>query len=262
MKNYNFDYNKTHELGMLCAYLSMLAYDSATTKKNIWLSRFFSEYELYEDSVGNLQYDLIFDEANKYVFVSIRGTETDSFIEASRDLWVSLQFWSKKLEGNKYIHTGYYKAGERLKEKIFPILRKYDDYNVVFTGHSLGGVLSKYLGFVYESKSKVYTFGSPRLGSKGIFKNTPCSLHCYINIMDLIPLYHPRYHDCKDVNYVLTSKGFQHSSMTSESSFVPVMSLITSTLRKSNSGNLSDAHSIKNYVKSMSRVLRRGRTDE
>lgn len=258
MKSYNFDYNKTHDLGMLCAYLSMLSYDKSTDKKPYWFKKLIGNYELYEIRNNHLQYDIVFDEDKKYIFVIIRGTETHSFFEASKDLFVSLKFWGKKLEDDKIIHAGYYRAGKNLQERIFPLLNKFDDYKVVFTGHSLGGVLATYLGLEYDGKCKIYSFGAPRLGNKNLFNSRSNKLHSYINISDIIPLYHPKFYSPKSSNFIISNGSFMHSELKTQSRLRPIFKMISTTLFKSKNTNY-DGHAIKSYVRNLYRVYKKSR---
>lgn len=261
---YDFNYRNNDDLGMLCAYLSMIAYENDIKVQEKWLSRFIGNFEILNDTCNkNLQYSIIRDIDKKTIFVAVRGTETHSLKEAIRDLWVSLQFWPIKpnitSDDNTKIHYGYNKAGRALFNKVMPTIHKnYPDHELVFCGHSLGGVLAKYMGLLYASKSKVFAYGAPRLGSKGLFKTNPkTDLHNYVNIMDLIPLFYPKYHDCKDYNYFLTGKSqVSHTIIDSDSYFKPIISLVLKTLFGGKFVALK-SHSIKNYIRHLRKLRKK-----
>lgn len=72
------------------------------------------------------------------------------------------------------MHAGFYKAWQSVANKteaaLTKYLKKYPDYSITVTGHSLGGAIAgqaypglKSAGF---NVGKAYTFGQPRLGNK------------------------------------------------------------------------------------------------
>jgi len=78
---------------------------------------------------------------------------------------------------NVSVDKGFYKALNYVKEPLYKnidsMMQSYPNYNILITGHSLGGALSTITGFeivyingVKPEKIELITFGSPRVGNK------------------------------------------------------------------------------------------------
>lgn len=254
---YNFDLNNKDSKALLCSYLSMLAYKSKSTQEK-WLSKFFKEgYELIVDARKNLQFSIIRDTKNKYLFVAIRGTDTNSSKESFADLSVSLQVWSRKVRGYK-VHNGYAKAGNRLLNIFNKVLKLYPDHKIIFTGHSLGGVLAKFVAIESDINCECFAYGAPRLAESSYYEDTrKASVFNYININDLIPLWYPKYHDVRKKSYILMSSSqISNVDIRTDKIVRPLYTLVRNTIL----GNVLvglESHSIKNYIRHIKRIVRK-----
>jgi len=125
---------------------------------------------------GDLSYGMYVDHSNKLLIVAFRGTNTvwqlTSEIATSFDVDYKLHNIPKAVVA-KYFYDGY---KNNLRSDMQTYLKKYyasyPSYQVVFTGHSLGGALCTHAaldavmsGIVSSSKVMVYNFGSPRVGN-------------------------------------------------------------------------------------------------
>lgn len=111
------------------------------------------------------------DDNSKRVIISVRGTE--GFSNAVIDMILFLSP-GKLIAGcpECRIHSGFYLAWQSVEKAIaLPVaeqLAQYPDYQLLITGHSMGGALATLLGLSYQNLGKsplVITFGQPRVGN-------------------------------------------------------------------------------------------------
>lgn len=105
------------------------------------------------------------------IVIAFRGTEPSEI----QDIITDADFKLVDDEQGK-IHRGFKKAYEQVKEELLGIIfDHYEEQEVVFAGHSLGGALAKLcmLDIVKNLKIKDYkavTFGAPKIGSAKFVK--------------------------------------------------------------------------------------------
>ena len=106
-------------------------------------------------------------------FLVFRGTEY-----CRKDIFTDLKFFkiSPYYDQSIKLHTGFYNC--YINDKTNLKLREHCKtlYELVITGHSLGGAMATICAFdlarLYPYlKIKVITFGSPRVGNKNFFKS-------------------------------------------------------------------------------------------
>ncbi len=117
------------------------------------------------------------DHINAKIIVAFRGS-------SNIKNWINNIQFSHVKPYNDYedvsVDKGFYKALGYVKEPIFDfianIVPKYPNYNILITGHSLGGALSTLASFemvyihgINSGKIELLTFGSPRVGNN-VFK--------------------------------------------------------------------------------------------
>lgn len=256
--SYNFNYNNQDSMASLCSYLSMLSYENTETQQK-WFSKLFSEYDFVNSSHKSLQYSIIMDNKNKYIFFVIRGTDTNNYRESLRDILVSMKVWHRKIGDSKF-HTGYSNNGDILKDIFLEYIHTYKDYHVVFTGHSLGGVIAKYIATNSNNNSDCYTYGAPRLSDNPV-SSKRVNMFNYINVGDSIPLWYPSYKmSKKDTYYILPTEVIHHDKITDSSSIgtkamvSSLYKLLRNTLIGDKVGSLA-GHSIKNYIRRLKRNI-------
>ncbi|CDH53668.1 lipase [Lichtheimia corymbifera JMRC:FSU:9682] len=99
-----------------------------------------------------------------------------------------------------YVHKGFYATYMDVADEITSVVldqaKKYPDYNIAVTGHSLGGATSMlgamdlYQRGVPAHKLKLYTQGGPRVGNKAFAEyvlSTKVPVTRLINKMDSVP---------------------------------------------------------------------------
>lgn len=84
------------------------------------------------------------------------------------------KFWkfNSKCKGCT-IHKGFYDGAKIIYDNLFDtvlqLLEEYDDYNLIITGHSLGGAMAPIIAnefLLLKRHVNVVTFGSPKIGNK------------------------------------------------------------------------------------------------
>jgi len=127
------------------------------------------------DVFYNQKYDshgyLGFNANNQEIVLSFRGT--NSFTNFITDI----AFWKNKAPfaglSGAYVATGFYQAYASLRSQVIPavqkLIRQFPDYQLVITGHSLGGAMGTMaaleLSVRYQLSPMVFTYGSPRVGN-------------------------------------------------------------------------------------------------
>ena len=144
------------------------------TKKDIFEnlknnSPFGKIEKFVSDNDTDLQVGITISEINKRLTVIFRGTE--SYTDWKYDLMIT----KRKLQGNIYIHNGFYQQlyinhnFDRIKSKLLILLLEYPDYEINIIGHSLGGALSTLFGYLLAksitNKVTIISLGSPRVGN-------------------------------------------------------------------------------------------------
>ena len=133
------------------------------------------------------------------IVLAFRGTEA-----SLTDFWTDLRFWKKGERSSFRLHSGFStglepvwrteKYGRQgVSEALLELQREYPDYDLYFTGHSLGGALA--LVAAYRSLdeglrvSAVYTFGGPRVFNRALATHmrTRMRILRVVNSVDVVP---------------------------------------------------------------------------
>ena len=128
--------------------------------------------ELYNfyDLPSGTQIGITISHINKRIAFVFRGSNQ------LKDWLHDFLICKKHIKDNVYVHLGFYKSlyqnnlFNNLLEDYRELIKKYNDYDVYITGHSLGGGLSTLFGYLlsYETMKNitVVSFASPRVGNK------------------------------------------------------------------------------------------------
>lgn len=128
---------------------------------------FFKKYK------NGVECGIITNHILKCIIIIFRGS--DSILD-----WIyNLCLFKKCLKDKIYVHYGFYKQLELVKNELLRelniIYKKYEDYSLFITGHSLGGALGILFGYyisdIINKYIRVISFGSPRIGNIH-FKNS------------------------------------------------------------------------------------------
>ena len=126
---------------------------------------------------------------DKFAVLAFRGTEL-SLKDIKADVKANLveaQIGDKKFE----MHSGYLKQFQSLQSQIVATLNgpKLKNYQLFFTGHSLGGALAitatRFLA--NDGTGACYTFGSPPVGTAAFDIDITTPIYRIINHVDIVP---------------------------------------------------------------------------
>jgi hypothetical protein len=157
--------------------------------------------------------------SEKQIIASFRGTSTPQSVIADIDIWqVKADFLPHSIFGGRSIakvHRGFQNTYAALRDATQTSLNKlsaqFPDYNIVFTGHSLGGAVASMAAVDFFEQNPeqgnriyVYTFGQPRTGNQAwadYIQSLPFAKNYYRIVQERDPVPH----------VPLLSMGFTHS---------------------------------------------------
>lgn len=126
--------------------------------------------------------------------VVFRGTQVTSAwaqkapLEAWRDIRANLQSWKTPWPEGGRVHAGYKEAVDDVADDVIGLLRRYGDAPMVYTGHSLGGVLATLMA-ARHPPAATYTFGAPSPGNRAFWQGVTTPLHRVVLAGDIAPKY-------------------------------------------------------------------------
>ena len=127
-------------------------------------------------------------EGYRIAILAFRGTEVTEYSDIKSD--IDAKLIEVKIGDDTFlIHSGFWKAFDSVKDSIEESLKQVKDYQLFFTGHSLGGALAtiavRY--FCSDSSGACYTFGAPPVGTKKLEKKLKTPLYRIVNDLDVVP---------------------------------------------------------------------------
>lgn len=124
--------------------------------------------------------------ANKNTAViAFRGTQPTQM----SDVWADLNFLpTKQRDGEGIVHLGFRNEVLKLEENIMKWVAKHAEKTVYCCGHSLGGAMATlFTGRHEDIVNKVFTYGSPRVGSGKFVKMLVTPHLRVVNNNDIVP---------------------------------------------------------------------------
>ncbi len=163
---------------------------------------------------------------DRWVIVSFRGTQVvkrllngrgsatwaDVVRDWKTDADIRLERWPR---GGK-VHRGFKEAFEQVWDSRgeVPGLSSYLDEvgratsrRVWFTGHSLGAALAILAAQTYGSAAGVYTFGSPRVGTRAFVEAYPVPVYRVVNATDAVTTVPPAPYEPVGALHYIASNG-------------------------------------------------------
>ncbi|WP_182866717.1 caspase family protein [Rhodopirellula sp. JC639] len=139
---------------------------------------------------SDIRYFLLTDESTKTHRLAVRGTSNlrNAVVDAQYSKWVDGTL-------DVYLHRGFQNAAAEVLRDVEPFLRR--DFNIVVTGHSLGGAVAAILmmhldhrGFIVD---RTTTFGQPKVTNvDGASRFSESKLLRVINLEDIVSKVPPR----------------------------------------------------------------------
>jgi hypothetical protein len=131
--------------------------DIANNKNNI-----NSDYIIIENKETDILVLIIPDSFERKLYIIFRGPSNPS------NIFDKNKIKQIKFINNSKVHSGFLNDYNSIKNDLLLKIEKYNFYEMIACGHSLGGALA--ILFACEFKKSCVTFGSPRVGDK-IFCN-------------------------------------------------------------------------------------------
>lgn len=122
---------------------------------------------------------------NKHEYVlCFRGTEPDEF----SDILADLNAVPDKAELAGYVHDGFQTEVDKVWKEIVDHIDVYlGDRKLFLTGHSLGGAMATIAASrLMDIVSALYTYGSPRVGTKSFVSALKVTHYRHVNNNDIV----------------------------------------------------------------------------
>lgn len=106
------------------------------------------------------------DDTNKRLLIAFTGTFYLSEWQKDFEFCQVRYDEFPKITDRLLVHEGFYKIYQTIQSQLLDIVGKYNGYQLIICGHSLGGTLTTFSALSLIARSPiVYTFGSPRVGN-------------------------------------------------------------------------------------------------
>lgn len=117
--------------------------------------------------------------------ICFRGTEPTEL----SDLGADLNAFPDRGQIGGFVHNGFQNELEKVYDDIIKLLDKKPKKTRIFiTGHSLGGAMATIMASrIQKQISCLYTYGSPRVGSKKFVENCNFAHYRHVNNNDAVP---------------------------------------------------------------------------
>lgn len=177
MSNKDKNMNKAH----LMAHFSQIAYLDNKEAKAKFKELGFSGHKFFEND--GAQCHAIWDD-NTFV-LAFRGTEPTEL----SDLLADLNAIPRGAMTHGLVHSGFRGEVDKLWDNLLGYFNKHKDKTFYITGHSLGAAMATIATSRFEEFTKVehlYTFGSPRVGTRSFVKHIETPHTRFVNNNDVV----------------------------------------------------------------------------
>ncbi|CAD5223412.1 unnamed protein product [Bursaphelenchus okinawaensis] len=184
----------------------------------------------------------------KAIAIGYRGS-TSAFQLLSQALSLArhkVHFLDGKGKINQYFYRAYQAIWDEMEAGVIESLKKYPDYNIWITGHSLGGALASltsvymiYNGTVKLSQTENYSFGQPRVGDKesaDYFHQLVPNFYRVAHAKDIVTVLFPRRFDYRH----FPTEVWYDNDMTENSSYVLCKTLTDPECYSEDRNNVED----------------------
>ena len=123
---------------------------------------------------------------NKKEFaLCFRGTEPSQFSDIKADLNA---LPDRANNGQGFVHNGFQEEVNKVWDEIGKHIHHADGKQLFITGHSLGGAMSTIAASrLGDQVTCLYTYGSPRAGTRKFVKSIACPHYRHVNNNDIVP---------------------------------------------------------------------------
>ena len=180
----------------------------------------------------------------------VRGTDIKKFKNEWMDLIVSLRMWPKDIRDTKG-HNGYIRAGNHMLSLMRDDILKAKEqgYDIVLTGHSLGGVIAKYVACMLDIESRVITFGAPCLAKSDFYRKcNHVEVYKYRMDGDLIPMFPSLFYADVYGDEFMLKRGNVTPDTANRNGFIIPLLFLTKVMFFFNIFNTVKKHGMKFYT--------------
>ena len=120
------------------------------------------------------------------IVLCFRGTEPGEF----SDIMADLNALPDRAQIGGWVHNGFQEEVNKVWDDLLPIIEDAmaKGRMMYICGHSLGGAMATIAASRLGSKVEcLYTYGSPRVGTRGFVKRIPCEHYRHVNNNDIVP---------------------------------------------------------------------------
>jgi len=169
--------DKCHEMAQ-CAHIAYLDGAEAQPK---YAELGYPNHVFLEDD--GAQCHIIWN-ANDAV-LCFRGTEPSEFSDITADL----NALPSRAQTKGFVHMGFQNEVDKLWDEIMQTLNSNGilDKSYFICGHSLGGAMATIAAARLGETKCLYTYGSPRAGSRRFGKTITCKHYRHVNNNDIVP---------------------------------------------------------------------------
>ena len=117
------------------------------------------------------------------IAVCFRGTEPDEW----SDILADLNAIPRRSMTDGWVHSGFRGELDKLWNMVTNILDQHTDLKLYICGHSLGAAMATLAASRLEDRViELYTYGSPRVGTRGFVKNAHVTHWRFVNNNDIV----------------------------------------------------------------------------
>jgi|TARA_R110000744_G_scaffold216982_5_gene335756 triacylglycerol lipase len=167
---------RSHEM----AIIAKVAYEDKAKAKAVFEAMGYSKHEFIEHN--GAQCHVVWNDEE--VIIGFRGTEPDEFSDIKADL----NAIPKKWEAGGLVHKGFCNELDKVWTQLSLVLKKeLKDRKLFITGHSLGAAMATLAASKLEkSCTCLYTYGSPKAGSRSFVKSIDVLHYRFVNNNDVV----------------------------------------------------------------------------
>jgi triacylglycerol lipase len=116
--------------------------------------------------------------------ICFRGTEPDEL----SDLLADLNAWPRRsVRGDGWVHSGFRGEIDKIWPSVVKTVDKYPNYKLFICGHSLGAAMATLCASRLQHQAFIlYTYGSPRVGTRSFVKNLNVAHFRFVNNNDVV----------------------------------------------------------------------------
>lgn len=116
------------------------------------------------------------------IVMCFRGTEPDEL----SDLLADLNAIPRKSMTDGWVHSGFRRELDKLWNQILEVYNNHKEKQLFICGHSLGAAMATLAASRLNSTIELYTYGSPRVGTRGFVKNIKTPHYRFVNNNDVV----------------------------------------------------------------------------